>query len=141
MFSTKLKKLMTEKHITQAELAARSGLTKASISQYVNGKNKPKDKAIKALAAAFEVSESYLIDNAVEVSSTVNGELPMNITPKQAAKLMGVGVNMVRVNLQNGRLPFGYAMKGTGNKFTYSINTKQFMNHTGVTEQEVLGVL
>ena len=41
MFSTKLKKLMTEKHITQAELAARSGLTKASISQYVNGKNKP----------------------------------------------------------------------------------------------------
>ena len=132
---------MTEKHITQAELAAKSGLTKASISQYLSGKNRPRGKALKALAEALEVPDTYLSDNAVEVSSAVNGELPMHITPKQAAKLMGVGVNMVRVNLQNGRLPFGYAMKGVGNKFTYSINTKQFMNHTGVTEQEVLGVL
>lgn len=140
MFSEKLKKLMSERRITQVELADKSGLTKASISQYVNGKNKPKTKAIKAIAAALEVPEGYLADDYAE-PITVKERLPMRLTPSQAGKLMGVGAEMIRINLQNGKLPFGYAMRGKGSRFTYSINTKQFMRYTGVTEQEVLGVL
>ena len=140
MFSKNLKKIMSDLHITQAELAAKSGLTKASISQYLSGKNRPRGKALKALAEALEVPDKYLSDDYTEPLAVPEG-LPMRLTPNQVGALMGVSGQMIRVNLQTGRLPFGYALKGTGDRFRYSINTRKFMEYTGCTERDVLGVL
>ncbi len=141
MFAKKLKELMAEMHITQAELAARSGLTKASISQYVNGKNKPRGKAVQAIAEALGVPEAYFTDKTPPAPAGTYAGLPPRLKICQAARLMGVGAEMIRINLQRGNLPFGYALRGKGDRFTYFINTEQFMSCTGVTEQEVLDVL
>lgn len=140
MFAKKLKEALDHAHMTQAQLAVKSGLTKSSISQYMSGKHVPNPKAIKAISAALDLPELYFT-NETEQIHEIRERLPIRLTIKQAAKLMGVGAEMIRINLQNGKLPFGYAMKGRGERFTYSINTKQFMKCVGVTEQEVLEVV
>lgn len=140
MFAKKLKEVLDHAHMTQAQLAAKSGLTKASISQYMSGKHVPSPRAVSAIATALDMPELYFTDETEQITET-NKRLPIRLTTKQAAKLMGVGAEMIRINLQNGKLPFGYAMKGTGNRYVYSINTKQFMKCVGVTEQEVLEVV
>lgn len=140
MYAKKLKEALDHAHMTQAQLAAKSGLTRASISQYMSGKHLPSPKAVSAIAAALEVPELYFTEETEQIHE-IRERLPIRLTTKQAAKLMGVGAEMIRINLQNGNLPFGYAMKGTGNRYVYSINTKQFMKCVGVTEQEVMAVV
>ena len=140
MFAKKLKDALSHANMTQAQLAAKSGLTKASISQYIKGKHMPSRKAVNAIAAALDMPELYFTDEAEQINET-NKRLPIRLTTQQAAKLMGVGAEMIRINLQNGALPFGYAMKGSGDRYVYSINTRQFMKYVGVTEQEVLEVV
>ena len=135
MFAKKLRDALNHANMTQAQLAAKSGLTKASISQYM-----PSQKAVSAIAAALDMPELYFTDEAEQINET-NKRLPIRLTTQQAAKLMGVGAEMIRINLQNGALPFGYAMKGSGDRYVYSINTRQFMKYVGVTEQEVLEVV
>ena len=140
MFAKKLRDALNHANMTQAQLAAKSGLTKASISQYIKGKHLPSSKAVSAIAAALDMPELYFTDEAEQINET-NKRLPIRLTTQQAAKLMGVGAEMIRINLQNGALPFGYAMKGSGDRYVYSINTRQFMKYVGVTEQEVLEVV
>ena len=48
-----------------------------------------------------------------------------------AAKLMGVNPQCIRVGLQNGTRPFGWAIK-TSTKYTYYISPKKFTEYTGI---------
>lgn len=50
IFSNNLKSLMHEHHIDQKELARRSGLSKSSISKYVNGHALPTVPALACIA-------------------------------------------------------------------------------------------
>lgn len=140
MFAKKLKEALDYANMTQAQLAVKSGLTKSSISQYMSGKHMPNPKAIKAISASLDLPETYFTNETEQIHET-NKRLPIRLTTKQAAKLMGVGSEIIRINLQNGKLPFGHAMIGKGVRYTYSINTKQFMKYVGVTEKEVLEVV
>lgn len=140
MFVQKLKSVMAERHMSQTELAQRAGLTKASVSQYVNGRNMPRGGSMTALAEALDVPEEWLKGSDDE-SVTITETVPRRLTPTQAGRLMGVCPEMIRINLQNGRLPFGYALKGTRERFRYFISTRKFMEYTGMDEQDVLDVL
>ena len=50
-----------------------------------------------------------------------------------AARLMGVSQQFVRVGLQKGILPFGFAVQVSTNRFTYFISRQKFSEHTGIT--------
>jgi hypothetical protein len=50
---------------------------------------------------------------------------------KKAAKLMGKGEQFVRVGLQKGIFPWGYAVK-TSSQYTYFISAAKFTEHTGI---------
>lgn len=50
----------------------------------------------------------------------------------EAAELMNVSQQFIRVGLQNGILPFGYAVK-TSSKWTYYISPVKFMEYTGIS--------
>ena len=52
-FAERLKHAMNEAHMSQSELSSKTGITKASISQYLSGKNQPREDKI------------FLIGNAV----------------------------------------------------------------------------
>lgn len=55
------------------------------------------------------------------------------LTTQKVARIMGKSDEFVRVGLQRGLLPFGYAVKlPNRQKYTYYINPKQFQNYLGV---------
>lgn len=53
------------------------------------------------------------------------------ITVKKAAELMQVSEQFVRVGLQRGQLPFGYAVKNKS-KWWYFISAAKFTEATGI---------
>lgn len=58
-----------------------------------------------------------------------------NITIAEAARLMGVSQQFVRVGLQKGILPFGYAVQVSADRYTYFISKQKFAEHTGITAE------
>lgn len=57
------------------------------------------------------------------------------ISVVNAAKLMGVSDQFVRIGLQKGVLPFGYAVKR--GRWTYYISPVLFSQYTGIPIEEV----
>lgn len=120
MFIDNVTQLMNEKGISQAELSRRTGLPRSSISQYLSGRNKPRDKALEAIAGALGVKTEALTAGDTK------------LTVKIAADLMGVSEQFVRVAMQQKQLPIGTAVKLTGSKYTYYISPKLFTEYTGI---------
>lgn len=131
-FARHLKQIMVMKDINQTQLATRSGLSKASISQLLSSKQNPTERALHKLAEALECSPGYLTPPAE--AATGNEAItmpPKNIPVEVAAKLLGKSEQFVRVSLQRGLAPFGFATKITGNKYSYHISPKQFKEYQG----------
>lgn len=129
-FSKRLKQAMDEQGINQTDLATKTGLGKSSISQYISGKNEPTAFRLKMLADALDVSPAWLkgdIDEPASEASHTN-----NLPVETAARLMGVGKQMIREGLKNGTFPFGYAVLMPSGKFRYYISPKKFTEYTGV---------
>ena len=59
-----------------------------------------------------------------------------SISVEEASRLMGVSRQFVRVGLQKGIFPFGYAVQVSANRFTYFISKQKFIEHTGITLPE-----
>lgn len=60
----------------------------------------------------------------------------MNITVKEAAKLMGVSPQFVRVQMQRNLLPIGCVKKNPQGKCRYYISPKLFEEYTGIKLDE-----
>jgi transcriptional regulator with XRE-family HTH domain len=131
MFNQNLKRAMDERNISQSELSALTGLSKSGISQYLSGKSNPNDKAKRKLADALEVSIAYLDGKTPISDATDDPNGIRNIPVEQAARLMGKSKQFLRVSLQLGRCPFGWAEKLTGDKFSYYISPKKFYEYVG----------
>ena len=54
---------------------------------------------------------------------------------EEASKLMGVSRQFIRVGLQKGILPFGYAVQVSAGRFTYFISRHKFFEHTGIEKE------
>lgn len=57
------------------------------------------------------------------------------LSTKEAAALMDVSEQFIRIGLQRGILPFGYAIKQT-KRWTYFISAEKFTEATGIKVQE-----
>ena len=53
------------------------------------------------------------------------------LSVSKVAKLMNVSEQFIRVGLQKGQLPFGYAVK-TSSKWTYYVSPTKFTETTGI---------
>ena len=53
----------------------------------------------------------------------------------KAAELMDVSQQFIRIGLQRGILPFGYAVQ-ISSKWTYYISPTKFTEHTGISLNE-----
>ncbi len=56
----------------------------------------------------------------------------MNITVKEAAKLMNRTEQFIRIGLQRGLLPIGTAVQNPGGKYSYYISPELFEKYTGI---------
>ena len=64
-FKNRLLYAMQQKNVKAADLSKRTGLSKAQISQYVNGVYEAKQTALYKLAVALNVSEAWLMGHDV----------------------------------------------------------------------------
>lgn len=53
------------------------------------------------------------------------------LTVEEAAKLMEASPQFVRIGLQQGLFPWGYAVK-MSSEYTYFISASKFTEHTGI---------
>lgn len=123
-FSQELKLMMEHKEITQKQLSDLTGLAKSSISQYVSGKNEPSIENKKKLIEVLDVEADFLKQFESQLEDT------NNISISFAARQLGKSEQFVRVGLQSGIFPFGYAVK-MSSRFTYHISPKKFKEYVG----------
>lgn len=126
IFAKKISQTMMERKMTLTELAVKTGISKSSLSMYMNGDNIPREDYLSRLAKALEVDEDWLTEDQVEKKNL------FNLKVEDAAKLMGRSGQYVRIGLQRGILPFGTAIK-MGSKWTYYISPHRFREYTGIT--------
>ncbi|MEA4920218.1 MAG: helix-turn-helix transcriptional regulator [Clostridiaceae bacterium] len=69
--------LLNENHMTQADLARATGISTGLISQWKNRDQKPSAEKLKLIAAYFNVSTDYLLDNEPQKAPAKNDELKM----------------------------------------------------------------
>ena len=62
----------------------------------------------------------------------MKGDENVNITVKEAAKLMGVSPAFVRWQMKHGELPIGSVKKNPQGKCRYYISPKLFEEYTGI---------
>lgn len=138
-FASLLKEAMTQAGVNQTQLHDITKISKASISQYLSGKNLPGKDKIKLLADALNVSEDFLTGYDVPMVQTdklaqvaASGvKTPLKITLKEAARCMGKSRQFVREGLKRGILPFGNAVPGSGDNYIYFINPEKFRDYVG----------
>ena len=120
-FARQLKQVMNDKGMSQQELAARIGKGKSSISQYLSGKNIPREDVQKQIAEVLDCTVEFLNLGFVEVSGV---DETKNISVAECAKILGKSEQFVRVALQTGVAPFGFAVKNR-TMYSYHISPKK----------------
>lgn len=63
------------REMTQKDLSDKTGISEASISQYVNGRATPKNDGLYLIAQALHVTEPWLLGYDVEINQTNNGTI------------------------------------------------------------------
>ena len=83
IFKERLTEALQARHMRAAELARRTGLSKARISQYVNGKFVPKPEALLDIAEVLGVSELWLLGKTNDMTPVPSLTIPCpeNLSP------------------------------------------------------------
>lgn len=69
--STRLKKAMSARNISQADLAEKTKISKGALSSYISGRYIPKQNNIFLLAKALDVSEDWLMGSDVPMEASL----------------------------------------------------------------------
>lgn len=105
-----------KKGLSRMQLAEQLGLSKDHYSQIEDGTaQQHMDLAlVQRLSAALGLTVGQIMDDE-------DGKLTDRVTVKEAAKLMGVSEQFIRIGLQRGELPIGSCVK-MSSKWTYHIS-------------------
>lgn len=132
-FSGNLKSLMSSQNMSQKDLSALTGLSPASISQYISGVTGiPRESTLKKIAHALNTSTEYLLGQTKEPEIEPDGTPTKKMSVGDAAKRLGKSEQFVRVALQRGKAPFGFAVQMESGKWCYHISPKLFAEYAGV---------
>ena len=124
-FASNLKAKMAENEINATELAKAINKNKSSISQYLSGKNTPKDDVKQNIANVLHCTIEDL-----EKEPDLNIDTCYNVPVWKVAKLLGKSDEFIRVSLQMGTAPFGFAAKKKS-KWSYHISPKKLKEYIG----------
>lgn len=127
-FASRLNQALAERQTSQTELAAAIGKGKSSVSQYISGKNVPKLEVQKQIADFLDCTVEWLNSDVPVNDHTEKGL--KNVSVEQAAKMLGKSEQFVRVALQMGTAPFGFAAKNK-TVWSYHISPKKLTEYIG----------
>lgn len=117
MLADKLKQILSERYISQADLSAKTGISRARISMYCSGASYPRPNAVKQIAEALNVPAGWLTGEVKEIEPSLS-------VPK-VARALGVLPQALREGLKRCIYPFGYAVFKNG-KYKYYISPTKF---------------
>ena len=80
-FHHRLHQAMQQKHITQSDLCAKTGISRSTMSQYCSGAFRPKDSKLHAIAKALGVKETWLLGYESEEEPSFSLEDYPNLRP------------------------------------------------------------
>ncbi len=63
VFSERVSLLLSQKEISQKELASKAGVTESAMSYYVKGERIPRGEVLSRIAKALSTSTDYLLGN------------------------------------------------------------------------------
>ena len=131
-FAKNLKAIMGEQNLNQTDLSNLTGIGKSSLSQYLSGQNVPHRRRVAVIAAALGVSPGRL-NQALQKESCDDPEIitDQKVSVAVAARRLGKSQQFVRIALQNGAAPFGFATKGAGSTYDYHISPKLLDEYIG----------
>ena len=130
-FCEKLRKAIDMLELNQAQVCGLTGKSKASVSQYLSGKQIPTEEVQSAIAVALGLESDYFsksdeqIKNILPPDELRDGVIP-RLEVEKAAKLLRMNHNTVRKGLQQGIFPWGYGIHTSSNRWTYFINARRF---------------
>ena len=125
-FAKQLKKAMADAEMNQAELAAAIGKGKSSVSQYVSGKNIPKEDVQEKIAEVLGCTVEFL--NSDPVVEDDDSKIRGNVSVRECARRLDKSEQFVRQALQAGTAPFGFAVKNKS-VFSYHISPKKLAEY------------
>ena len=121
-FSEKLKQALEKLNLKQTQLVGLTGKSKASISQYLSGKQVPPTSLQREIALSLGLNADYFDSNDdAEILKPIK-----RMSVAEAAKLLGASRDTVYDGLRQGVFPWGYAIKTTEQSWTYIINADRF---------------
>ena len=123
----RLKTIMAEKQMNQLELSRRIGKSKSSISQYLSGRTVPPKSIQEKIASVLGCA----VEDLNEEDECNVHELK-NVSISECARILGKSEQFVRIALQTGAAPFGFAVK-TSSIWSYHISAKQLKEYIGET--------
>ncbi|MCC8015637.1 MAG: helix-turn-helix domain-containing protein [Eubacterium sp.] len=144
MFKEQLKAAMERAGMNQKQLAEATGISRPTISEYLKGSYVPKDAQLEKLSkvlsfAGVNIPEKQEKQLEIDTGSFEDVEKFLlsekNVSVKEAAILLGVGQQHVKLALQQGTAPYGYAVKcrktseDTGDRYVYHISPKKLMEY------------
>lgn len=130
MFKYKLEQIMKELNLNQSKLCQLTGIGKSSISQYLSGKNIPTEKRQEEIAIALGLESNYF-SNEKQAEQKAEAVIK-KLLPEDVAHLMGMSPQSIRLGLQQGVFPWGYAIPTSKHRWTYFINAKRFYEIEGI---------
>lgn len=113
-FSTVLLSAIKASGLSRAEIAARAGITAASLSHYIRGRNLPKRETIARMSEALHADLSCVDVFRAEAKPAIG-----RVSIVQASRLLGVSPNQVRIGIARGIFPFGVVISGENCKRNY----------------------
>lgn len=138
-FAEKLRNAMQELDLNQVQVCGLTGKSKASISQYLSGKQIPSEEVQSKIATALGLSSDYFAKADDQVFVLPTSDIRDKVIPKleveKAAELLQMNHVTVRKGLQQGVFPWGYVIHTSPNRWVYFINAKRFAEIEGIAVQ------
>lgn len=122
-FKDKLKKVMKDHNWSQTHVSDVVGRSKATVSQWLSGKQTPSETMKEDIAVSLGLPLDYFQEGPDTGFK--------RLTIEQTARVLGVGKDTVRLGLQQGVFPWGYAVQ-TSTGWTYIINGPKLEQVEGV---------
>lgn len=86
IFSERISFLLSQKKLSQKELAIKAGVTESAMSYYVKGDRTPRGTVLTKIANALNCSTDYLLGNEPEFVNKEDGK-PLNYLQRNLGKL------------------------------------------------------
>ena len=90
-FHNRLQQAMQQKHMTQSDLCAKTGISRSTMSQYCSGSFRPKESKLRLLAKALGVKEAWLLGYDSPEDPPVSWEDYPNLRPIQLKRFPLLG--------------------------------------------------